>query len=256
MTDNCEKEKKYKYIDYLTEDDPISGQAWVCMSFVSPEGIKNCKIRGLKIRGVYSTKEEADKRCDELSKIDQDFHVFAGEVGKWLPWDPNPDTVKDQNYVDKELNDLVHGYQQNLNNAKQVEAKRKSDLLKKAASEEKAQRVLAKEQHDKDVSVHQEKKEFVQQTLDKLNSTSLDGLSRSQHKKRQQKLKKLQKLDHDVKQNIELVNKESDRLHQIDISIKEEESTVDDIDKDIKKIKKLYSKLKEKQNNNETSSNL
>jgi len=29
-----------KYIDHLSEDEPISRQNWVCLSFVSPEGIK------------------------------------------------------------------------------------------------------------------------------------------------------------------------------------------------------------------------
>ena len=33
-----------KYIDYLTEDEIIMSQQWVCISFLSPEGIKNCSM--------------------------------------------------------------------------------------------------------------------------------------------------------------------------------------------------------------------
>ena len=51
-----------KEIDYLTEDEVINNKLYVCMSFLSPEGIKNCSVRGLKIRGVYKTQEEANKR--------------------------------------------------------------------------------------------------------------------------------------------------------------------------------------------------
>ena len=49
---------------------------------LSPEGIRNCNVRGLKIRGVYNTQEEANKRAEYLQKIDPNFHVFVGEVGK------------------------------------------------------------------------------------------------------------------------------------------------------------------------------
>jgi len=107
-----------KYIDYLKEDTPIPRQNWVCVSFLSPEGIKNCSIRGLKIRGVYETKEQANKRADELKAEDEDFHVFVGEVGKWLAWDPDPNSVEDQQYQEKELNDLMKAYRDNLEKTK------------------------------------------------------------------------------------------------------------------------------------------
>src|SRR3989304_5647810 len=103
-----------KYIDYLTEDTPIPGQLWVCVSFLSPEGIKNCSVRGLKVRGVYGTHQEADNRAKELQKLDPDFNVFVGEVGKWLAWDPDPNDVQDSVYQEKELNDLMKGYKDNL----------------------------------------------------------------------------------------------------------------------------------------------
>jgi len=45
-------------------------------------------IRGLKIRGVYPTVEEAELRCKMLRELDPNHDVFVGPVGLWMPWDP------------------------------------------------------------------------------------------------------------------------------------------------------------------------
>lgn len=125
-----------KAIDYLDEDAPISGQSWVCMSFLSPEGIKNCNMRGIKIRGVYPTRKQADARVKELQITDPDFDIFVGEVGKWLPWNPDPNDAEDQVYQEEQLNDLMKGYKDNLVNAKKVQEDRKRDMIEKGAKEE------------------------------------------------------------------------------------------------------------------------
>ena len=124
-------------IDYLTEDKPIVNQKFVCLSFLSPEGISNCKIRGLKVRGVYDTYEDATERAKELRDMDKHFHVFVGEVGKWLPWDPEPDSknVKDAEYAETELNNLMKSYMKNQKAAKKFEEERKSQLLEKSVQE-------------------------------------------------------------------------------------------------------------------------
>jgi hypothetical protein len=122
-------------IDYLTEDEPIKEQNYVCMSFLSPEGISNCKIRGVKIRGVFSTLEEASKQAKKLQEVDPAFHVFVGEVGKWLPWDPEPDSVKDQIYREEELQKLMKGYLENQEKAKQVEQQRKQQMVEDAVKQ-------------------------------------------------------------------------------------------------------------------------
>src|SRR5438309_1363640 len=124
-----------KYIDYLTEDQPLELK-WVCISFLSPEGIKNCSIRGLKIRGAFATKEDADKRAKDLQAIDPDFHIFVGEMGKWLSWDPDPNDVGDQIYREKELQDLMKGYKANLEKAKKMQEERKHDMLRQSALQE------------------------------------------------------------------------------------------------------------------------
>lgn len=124
--------KSIRKIDYLTEDKPIPGQTYVCMSFLSPEGIRNCKVRGLKIRGVYGTREAADAQAKQLQSEDPDFHVFVGEVGKWLPWDPDPSSVTDQEYREEELQKLMQAYKKNQESVRNLEEERKKQVSNKA----------------------------------------------------------------------------------------------------------------------------
>ena len=70
-------------------------------------------VRGLKIRGVYSSPEEADKRSRSLRKQDPVHNIYSAEVGKWLPWDPEPSQIKEQDYAEEELNVLMKKYKEN-----------------------------------------------------------------------------------------------------------------------------------------------
>ena len=71
-------------------------------------------IHGLKVRGVYSTHEQATARAKALHKTDPYFNVFVADVGEWLPWDPEPDDVQDGEYQCDELNKLMKGYKENM----------------------------------------------------------------------------------------------------------------------------------------------
>lgn len=70
-------------------------------------------VRGLKIRGAYSTKEEADLRAKKLQKADPDHNIYVGQVGKWLPWDPKPSEIGEQEYAEEQLNTLMKKYKEN-----------------------------------------------------------------------------------------------------------------------------------------------
>jgi hypothetical protein len=70
-------------------------------------------VRGLKCRGTYSTHEQATERAKSLHKKDPHFNVYVGEVGQWLPWDPEPDEVADQQYSNEQLNTLMQSYREN-----------------------------------------------------------------------------------------------------------------------------------------------
>ena len=71
-------------------------------------------IRGIKVRGVYDNYKEAEIRSKALQQLDPNHHVFVGSVGYWLPWDPSPDRIVDQKYQEEQLNDLMKGYNENV----------------------------------------------------------------------------------------------------------------------------------------------
>ena len=92
-------------------------------------------MRGIKIRGSYSTKEEATARAKKLQLIDSGFNVFVGEVGKWLPWDPNADGVQDEVFQNTQLNDMMEKYQENNVNRDIFYEEQKRDKIKAAREE-------------------------------------------------------------------------------------------------------------------------
>ena len=46
-------------------------------------------VRGLKIRGVFQTQEEAEMKCKKLREIDPHHDIYVGPIGMWIPWDPD-----------------------------------------------------------------------------------------------------------------------------------------------------------------------
>ena len=70
-------------------------------------------IRGLKCRGVYGSYEQATARAQQLHKKDPYFNVYVAEMGAWLPWDPEPEEVQDQQYSNDQLNKLMGAYREN-----------------------------------------------------------------------------------------------------------------------------------------------
>lgn len=207
------------YVDLLDEDRPISGQKFVCVSFVSPENILKRKdlffmeefikswdmaksmekfqgflnflsykynlngenvmadykdfvkeerkdmsnhsieddyknfldlqeeelekkfnvshkfqtsTRGMKVRGVYSTQEEAEMRCKLLRETDPNHDVYVGPVGMWMPWEPEAYKTGRVEYLEEELNNLMHEKISNEKQAKIEFDKRVQEAKEKA----------------------------------------------------------------------------------------------------------------------------
>lgn len=130
--------KKYTKIDNLDEDQVVDSGKFFLVSFISPEGVMNCKMRGLKIRTyknrvVYPTLEEAKAAADEINQKDKYFHVFVGETGKWMGWDPSPDDrnlVAEEHWADKDQNEIMQKMREreetNLNELNALVGKKKA----------------------------------------------------------------------------------------------------------------------------------
>jgi hypothetical protein len=91
--------------------------------------------RGLKIRGSYPTQEEAELRCKMLREIDPNHDVYVGPVGMWMPWDPEAYKTGRVEYMEEELNQLMHEKQKNETNAKTAFEQRVKETKQKAIEE-------------------------------------------------------------------------------------------------------------------------
>jgi hypothetical protein len=101
-------------------------------------GINNqfqTSTRGLKIRGVYPTLEEAELRCKMLRELDPNHDVYVGPVGLWMPWEPEAYKTGRVEYMEEELNQLMHEKTKNESNAKTAFDQRVKETKQKAIEE-------------------------------------------------------------------------------------------------------------------------
>jgi len=237
--------------DFLDVDNPLPGQNYVCMSFVSPEAaieqrymwfihrflqdlvttipkpdnmpepeyktklhqilmskftsktitgvfddfmFSNFKeldkeynektdfrtsVRALKIRGVYDSYREAKNRSNQIAKFDKAHNVYIGQVGYWLPWDPDASEISDQEYQNKELNSLMKSYKENVSRKDEFFRERKEEKLKEALEKNKSSKRVSgdkKETLDKVRKTIVEKNEILQKVKD---SEKKDNLTES-----------------------------------------------------------------------------
>jgi hypothetical protein len=74
--------------------------------------------RGLKVRGVFPSQKEAELRCKMLREIDPNHDVYVGPVGIWMPFHPEAYKTGNVQYLEKELNELMHEKKKNDDKAK------------------------------------------------------------------------------------------------------------------------------------------
>lgn len=113
-------------------------------------------LRGLKIRGVYDSMDEASARARSIKKFDDRFNVYIAEVGCWCPWDPSPDAVDNAEYTESQLNTLMKGYRDGQDARDTMYEKRKHEMLERI-------------NNDRETWLEARKQELMQQQ--KLNET-------------------------------------------------------------------------------------
>jgi len=92
-------------------------------------------VRGLKVRGVFSSQEEAENKCKSLRKQDPNHDIFVGPVGIWIPWDPDAYKTGKVEFLEEELNQLHHEKLKNETLAKEEFDKRVMETKRKAIEE-------------------------------------------------------------------------------------------------------------------------
>lgn len=119
-------------------------------------------IRGLKVRGVFDTLKEAEIRAQVLKKIDSRFNVFVGQVGCWIPFNPNPDEIENQEYGETHLNSLMKSYKENQEKKDLFYEERKREL----------QALKMKEKLEQKDAWLQQKESVIEPKVTDLGSTS------------------------------------------------------------------------------------
>jgi len=238
-------DKKTK-IDHLTEDEPISGQKFVLLSIVTPELIKNCSVRGIKIRGVYGTEQEARSKASELQKKDSLHNIYVAPVGKWLPWDDDPSKAQDEEYAESELNRIMKGLKENQAKSKMLHEQRKNDLIEKTLKEqEKRKKKLAKKDSESELDDMTNKKssdnEKGKVELEPVNPSDMEAVNQKYDAKEAEKqVDDLTKELDKTKQELEQENKNIEKDKSI---IQDKSKNINKINSELEEAQKLYEQL-------------
>ena len=94
-------------------------------------------VRGIKVRGVFPTQEEAELRCKLLRETDPNHDVYVGPVGMWVPFHPEAYKTGRVEYMEDTLNQLMHEKKKNESQAKVEFDKRIKEAKMKAIAENK-----------------------------------------------------------------------------------------------------------------------
>jgi hypothetical protein len=139
-------------------------------------------VRGVKVRGTFDTKREADVRAQVLQRMDPNFDVFVGQVGYWCPWDPCPQKIAEIEYLNKDLNNLVKEYKANESKKDMFYNEQKAQRQKDAISAEerlKHQEGLSKmNEYRESLAQQKNNEQLTNGNSNLINSTgtSFDGL--------------------------------------------------------------------------------
>ena len=118
-----------KYLDFMySRMDALEEEYYKANNFRS-------SMRGLKVRGVYDNMSQAKIKAKQLQSRDKNFHVFIGQVGYWLPWDPQADNMDDQEFMNHQLNDMMKQYKDNNVYKDEIYEEMKTAKIDKARKE-------------------------------------------------------------------------------------------------------------------------
>ena len=143
--------------DYLFEDPVIPSQQFYCVSFFNKFNVKESvdntndyreevfkstekekystddNILGLKIRGGFSTFQEAKDYGKKLNELDPYHHVYVVDGGKWCAFimkeSQNNQFVEQTEYANDELNNMMKKYNENQDKAKLYHELRKNQMI-------------------------------------------------------------------------------------------------------------------------------
>jgi len=135
----CKDEKDKLFMTTLEDDFKNfidANEERLVESYTKEHGFQT-SVRGLKIRGSYPTQEEAEMRCKLLREVDPHHDVYVGPVGLWMPFHPESYKTGRVEYMEDELNQLMHEKTKSEANAKMEFDKRVRETKEKAMEDNK-----------------------------------------------------------------------------------------------------------------------
>lgn len=132
------KEEEKKLTKYTIEDDYnnfIDKHETKLNEIFNKENMFQTSVRGIKVRGSFSTQEEAEMKCKSLRENDPNHDIFVGPVGVWVPFHPDAYRTGKIEFMEEELNQLHQEKIKNEAKAKQEFDQRVKDAKRKAIEE-------------------------------------------------------------------------------------------------------------------------
>ena len=168
-------------------------------------------VRGVKVRGVYDNLRAANIRAKVLQKIDNSFHVFVGQVGFWLPWDPCANNIEEQEYLEEDLNKLVKEYDKNKTKKDMFYQEQKRDKKRAAIEQSLKQKEMNEQQRLKELEENNKKEIESNESINESNDSIAEELSSEPNnvsidttpKNEQTTLSSDNKVDEELKQSLE-----------------------------------------------------
>jgi hypothetical protein len=111
--------------DFVT----VPGQTYALISLVGPECPQKSDKFGLKIRGVFPSKDEAGTHAKRLQREDNIMDIYVVDMYKWLLIPPQADKIEDVKYQDEKLEELMTKYKENQSDAARMFETRKRDMM-------------------------------------------------------------------------------------------------------------------------------
>jgi hypothetical protein len=101
------------------------------LSIVGPDCPQKTEKFGIKIRGTFVTREDAERHAKRLQKDDATFDIYVVDMYKWLLIPPDKDHIDDVHYADDKLEEIMTKYRDNQRLAASMFEKRKRDMIAK-----------------------------------------------------------------------------------------------------------------------------
>ncbi len=112
--------------DYIT----IPGQNFALVSFVGPNCRQKTERMGMKIRGVFATRDEATAHVKRLQRSgDTMIDMFLMDLYQWAVIPPDPADIDDHEFQEKFLQDMMKGYAESQRAAKEHFEERKRKVM-------------------------------------------------------------------------------------------------------------------------------